>query len=246
VDEQGDQYTMKIKDLLNKVMTEGLDKLTDEERQTLDQYQDIDYEKLANDRAAKARREMEDKLAKESKAREELAAQLKSLQEAKDKDEHSKLSDLEKMQAKLAQLEKNFNEAQSAREQAEQANHQLIRSTKLDKVFSNIPLVDGVDPDTVRTSLDSRLKEVDLDDQEMVQLKVQEFMQRNKAIIRAPSASGGGSSGGSGGGSGGRQQDVDLDALVTAAASGDIEATEKMLNEASFAAASGKAKFRNA
>lgn len=236
---------MKIKDLLKKVLDEGLEKLTPEERTMLDQYEDVDYEKLANDRAAKARREAEEKLAKMEEARKKLEQEMSDLMKKKDDEAHSKMTDLEKLQARLAKLEKDYAEAQQAREKAEKANVELARSVKLDKIFSQLPLVEGVDPETARAALERRLSDADLDDPEMVQLRVQEFKDKNKALIRAVGVGGGGSGneGGSGAQRGGRQE-VDLDDLVTQAEQGDLEAAEKAVNGAGTAIKGGNARLK--
>lgn len=236
---------MKIKDLLKKVLDTGLDSLTPEERALLDQYEDVDYEKLANDRAAKARREAEDKLAKMEEARKKLEVEMADLMKKKDDEAHSKMTDLEKLQARMAKLEKDHAEAVAAREKAEKANVELTRSVKLDKIFTQLPLVEGVDAETVRAALERRLSDADLDDPEMVQLRVQEFKDKNKAIIRAAVNGGGGSGndGGSGARGGGRSE-VDLDELVRKAEQGDLEGAEKAITGATQSIRDGNARLK--
>lgn len=238
---------MKIKDILKKALEEGLDKLTTDERALLEQYDDVDYEKLANDRAAKARREAEDKLAKLEEARKKLEQEHTELLKKKDDEAHSKMTDLEKLQARLAKLEKDYAEAQSAREKAEKAVVTLTRSVKLDKIFGQLPLVEGVDAETVRAALERRLSDADLEDPEMVNLRVQEFKDKNKAIIRAVNTGGGGSDNDAGGGarSRGGKQEVDLDELVRQAEQGDLEGAEKAVAGAGTAIQSGNARLKN-
>lgn len=240
---------MKIKELIEKAMAEGIDKLTDDEKAQLTAYQDVDYEKLANDRAAKARREVEEKMAKIETARKALEDKLTEVTANQEADKHTKMTDIEKLTAKLTKLEADFKQADEERKKLVSDNANLIRSHKIDKVFAGIRLMDGVDPETARIALEHRLKEVDLDDAEMVNLKVQEFQQKNKAWISTGDKGGSGSGGGAGaGGTGGAgnkgSQDVDLDELIKTATNGDLAGAEKALKSAGDAVAGGKARIK--
>lgn len=234
---------MTMRELLDKVLAEGIEKLTEEERKQLTEYKDVDVEKLANDRAAKARKEAEARLKEAEEAKAEADRQLAALQEQIDAASGKEKTELEKLQNKLEKLAKELDAERAERQKAAEENERLVRGHKLDSIFSRFTnneqqkLAPGVDPSDVRALLEVRLAGLDLDDEELVQQHLDKFRDRNKALFVAPQSGGTGSGGGDkGGGGGGRTpKKVDGSALLATATTGslaDAEAAVKAANDA--------------
>ncbi len=229
---------MRISDLLKK-MRAG-EQLSDEEQTFVDSYSEPDVEKLANDRAAKARLEFSGKLKKADEEKSVLQQQLEALQQKIDAAEGKEKSELEKLQAKLEKLTTDLETEKAERTKAAAENAKLIRGQKVDKAFAKIKLIEGVNVSDARVLVDHLLTDVDLDDEEMVDLKLDEFRQRNKPLILTESKSGTGSRGDKGGAGGrGKISTVDTSALLEMATSGNIAEAEKALADAGAAIKAG-------
>lgn len=232
---------MNTKDLLNKLLKDGAAALTKEERAALEAFEEIDSDKLANDRAAKVRREMEAKLEAEKKRVADTEAKLAELEAAKAKEDEGKLSDLQKLQKQLDSYGDILKAERKAREDAEKRSLQLMRNGKIQSIADRIKTIDGVDRGLVLQALEARLADVDLDDAEIVTMKIKEFSDANKALIRADGASGSGTHPGAGtGGSGFSGDRPDVKSVLDLALRGnvaDAEAAVKSANQAALAGA---------
>jgi len=241
---------MKYAELIKKVMAEGVDKLSEDEKAQLAAYQDVDVEKLANDRAAKARREETDKATKLAEEKQALQEQLTALQEQADKAQGKEKTDLEKLQAKVEKLTNDLKVVNESWLKAQADNKALVRKQKIDKVFAPLKFVEGVDPEDAKALLERRLadlKDEDLDDEELVNERVEKFKVANKALIFVPGASGSGygengeGKGGEQGARKGKVTKIDGQKLLDDALGGSLEDAQKAVDEANEASRQGAA-----
>ncbi len=168
---------MNVKELIERLL-KG-EALTDAEKKALSEWQQPDVEKIANDRAAKARREAE---ADAAKAKAALDAAMAQLEELKQKDAET-LTTAEKSAKRMEALEAQIKNLMEANAKAEADRARLIRDGKIDKLMSGINLIDGVSRDMVRGTLSTLLSDVDLDDEAVVTCHLEKFKNANSSII---------------------------------------------------------------
>lgn len=217
---------MNVKELIEKSLNG--EALTDAEKKALSEWQQPDVEKIANDRAAKARREAE---ADAAKAKAALDAAMAQLEELKQKDAET-LTTAEKSAKRMEALEAQIKNLMEANAKAEADRARLIRDGKIDKLMSGINLIDGVSRDMVRGTLSTLLSDVDLDDEAVVTGHLEQFKNANSAIIAAGDFKGGGSKGGQ---YNSTRNAPDLSSLTKIAMTGKISDAKKALDDATAA-----------
>ncbi len=175
---------MKIKDVLAKLGKH--EDLTDEEKTFLADYVEPDVDKVANSRAAEARRDAEEK---HNLTKEELEKLQKKLEEI----DNSKLSDSEKVKKQIEELDKQLAAEIVKGEALEKKNTGLSRDHKIEKIMRTLRFVSGFDPESGKTLIANRLKDVDLDDKDAVAKVIEEFKAGNAALIAVDTDGGTGS-----------------------------------------------------
>ena len=188
----------RIKALLAK-LAKG-EALTDEEKAELAA---IDLDKVADSKAAAARKKAEADL----KAAKERLEQLEA--EAADKSNEGK-TELEKVQKQLEKLNKDLAAKDAALAKADADRKKGIRDGKIGKLMSEIKLMDGVDADLVRMGLERSLADVgddDLENGDTVKPIITGFVTKNKALIVGDTGGGAGTPGKDGAGGRGGSED---------------------------------------
>jgi len=218
---------MKLKDILAKV-AKG-EALTDEEKKFL---ADHDPEKAANDIAAAARRKAEEKAAALEKEREDLNKKLEEMQGKLDHAANAGKTDLEKAQGQIAGLSKQLNDLQTKIQSTEQEKAGMLRNQRLSELRreAGIQFVGGLDQKMLERSFAGAFEGVDnLDDENVIKVKVDTWKAMNKAAILDASGGGAGSPPHVGGRETSTPTTIKGDALIEMAKSGSIEDVEKEL-----------------
>lgn len=179
---------MKIKDLLKKIASE--ETLTDEEKAFVAEY---DPQKDADSAAAAARKEADGKLTKLQTQLDGLN-KLKADMEAKlkDKDNAGK-TELEKAQSQIADLSKQITGLTDKFKSVEQKKAALIRKQQVNAIQrkAGIQFVEGLDHGMLEASFSRAFDGLDeLDNEDVVKVKVDTWKAMNKAAILDTSGSG--------------------------------------------------------
>ena len=230
---------MKIKDILAKV-SKG-EALTDAEKQFL---ADHDPDEVANNAAAAARRKAEEKAAALEKERDDVKKQIVELQSKLDGAANAGKSDLEKAQAQITQLSKQFGELQTKLQATEQEKTSMLRNQKLSDLRRNagIQFIAGLDHGMLEKSFSSAFEGVDnLDDANIIKVKIDTWKTMNKAAILDASGHGAGGAPHVGGGQSAVEPvAIKGDTLLDIAKNGTIEEAEKAIAQAEKADNAGK------
>lgn len=169
---------MKVKDLMQK-MLKG-EALNEEENAFLTQWNEPDVERIANTRAAAARRESEAKLLETQTAFDQMREEFELFKTGK----NGPQQEMENLKKENQKLLKKWEE-----EKVSHANTK--RSNKLSQIRTRIPVIDGIAPSVVESLLGTYFGGVEnLEDEEAVQTVIAKLTEENKSLIRSASTAG--------------------------------------------------------
>lgn len=198
---------MDIKQILAKA-AKG-ETLTDEEKSALAAF---DPDRVADSKAAAARKTAEQKLKEKEDALKALQTEIEAIREEADHKANANKPELDKLTAQLAKVQKQLDDQKKAFETVAAEKRALVRGTKLDRIMGGLKFVDGLDASLPRLALEKALadlKDEDLDTDDLVKPIVEGFTSKNKAILLDASGGGAGTpaKGGAGASTGGKPID---------------------------------------
>lgn len=180
---------MNLEELISKAVAAAKDGLSDEEKKALSEFK-------SDAIAAAARKDEAAKRKVEKDRADALQAKLDEAQAKIDEADNAGKSAAEK---EKAALEKTLSKLKAAEDRAAKAEAEFSehrRNSAVDRLFSSLKLVDGLDPDLIRPAFAAKFKDLDeagLKDESQTKAILDGFRASSKAILADTSGHGGGS-----------------------------------------------------
>lgn len=172
---------MNIKELIQKAL-KG-ETLTAEETTALEGF---DPQKQTDSAAAAARKEAESKVAKAAEEKAELEKKMQEYQQMLEEKDNAGKSELEKAQAQIAELSKNYKTMTESLEAERKQAQQMKRAQSINEIRrkAGIQFADGLDHTMLQRHFENAFEGLDnLDDDTIIKTKIDTFKTMNSAAI---------------------------------------------------------------